>query len=291
MILHGVDLMKKTLKPLSILLALLIVFAVGVAAISAADEVGDPNTPAVDDPGYSGEPADPVDPDPGYSEEPADPVDPDPGYSEEPADPVDPDPGYSDGSGGTDTTGETPQYFNDDEDPLWYGDPADYSYNYDSNSNNASAGSVSDSTKLFDTSGSSKVDTTPNKWTNITLDEKTAKSSAGSFSAIKSNTDKNDNGQWILYLGYALVILSLLGILYFIVATISARKQNAREIRHNSGAGSSEAYTKLDKPEPQKSKNDSRRSAGHYADGYEGYSSRKASKADTGEIYVPRRAK
>lgn len=285
--------MKKTSGILSILLAVLMVVTLTVTAVSAADSP-DPNVSVEPDPGYSGEPAAPVEPDPGYSDDPGVPVEPDPGYSDDPGVPVEPDPGYSDDpnapaeNGGSDTDpAETPQYFYDDEDPLWFGDPADYSYNYNSGDNNVSAGSVSDSTKLFDTSGMDRADVTPNKWTDITLDEKTTKA-GGSFSAIKSNTAKDDNGQWILYLGYALVILAVLGILYFITATVSARKQNARELRHNAGAGSSSAYTKLEKTE---SGSKSKSSSGHYADGYDNYSSRKDSKADTGEVYVPRRAK
>ena len=207
-----------------------------------------------------------------------------------PDDPVDPnvpeipDSGYSDEP----VDSETPDY-NYDDDPIWYGDAENYDYN--SGDNNKAAGSVSDSTSLFDTSGTPKADVAPNAWTDITLDEKTVASDAGSFSAIQTNTDKNDNGEWILYLGYGLVALSVLGILYFVVATISANRQNRRDIRHNSGIGASESYTKLDSKE-RSARSAPKHSAGRYADGYEGYSSsRRSSKSDTGEVYVPQRAK
>ena len=193
------------------------------------------------------------------------------------------DGGYS----GGDNSSGTPDYYYDD-DPIWYGDAENYDYN--TGDNNKAAGSVSDSTSLFNTSGTPKADVAPNTWTDITLDEKTVNSDAGSFSFIQTNTAKDDNGEWILYLGYGLVALSVLGILYFIVATISANRQNQREIRHSSGRGASESYTKLDTKETS-GRTASRHSAGRYADGYESYSSRRSSKSDTGEVYVPQRAK
>jgi hypothetical protein len=283
--------MKKPIKIIALLLAALFLIAGTVMVASATGEPvdgeggGDYVDPGSgEDPGTVEEPADPgsgEDPvDPGSGEEPVD-----PGSGEEPADP-DPgyvDPGYDDsGSGsGNDTGYVEPDY---EEDPLWYGDNSDRDYN--TGSNDRAAGSVSDITTLYNTSGISDSEVAPNKWTNIALDEKTVSTGSGSFSAIKTNTAQNDNGQWILYIGYLLIALSILGILYFIVATISARKENERERRHN---GHNDAAAPAD--EPKTEAKTTRCTTGHYADGYESYSSRRSSRADTGEIYVPRRVK
>ena len=272
------DYMKKfTLKYLSLLLAILFVIAGTVMVAHATGDGGDDSgeiyEPVDPDPIDSG---DPVDPDPIDS---GDPVDPDPIDS---GDPVDPDP--IDSGSGDDPVYVDPGPAVVDDDPIWYGDASNYDYNSTGN-NEQSAGSVSDSTSLFNSSRTSSEDVKPNAWTNITLDEKTVtKTSTGSFSAIKDNTSKNDNGQWIKYLGYLLIALSVLGILYFIVATVSARKQNRREIRHNADTRSeTHRFTEPEHP--------ARRTTGHYADGYEGKTSRRSSKSDTGEVYVPRRAK
>ena len=296
--------MKKTSKLLAVLLAALMVITLAVTAVSAENGL-DNNTPNPDDTGYSEISDDPntyTDPDDSGSVDTGNISDNgdsgdnsgDPVYTDDPnytGDPEYTDPDTQSGDGDTDTgSDDYYQYFTDDDDPLWYGDPADYGY-YNSGDNDVSAGSVTDTTQLFHTSGTNRDDVAPNAWTEIKLDEKTASAGSGSFSSIKSNTAKNDNGQWILYLGYALVILAVLGILYFITATVSARKQNRRAIRHSAGAGSSATYTTLEKPERGGKSSGSARSTGRYADGYEGYSSRRASKADTGEIYVPRRVK
>ena len=281
--------MKKSIKAIALLLAMLFLIAGSVMVASAtgdgegsggeSGEYVDPG--AGEDPGTGEDPVDPgtgEDPaDPGTGEDPVDPgtgddsgsADPDPGYSD-PVD-TDPDPGY-----------DEPVY---QDDPLWYGDNSDRDYN--TGDNDRAAGAVSDITTLYNTSGISSEEVAPNKWTNIALDEKTVSTGSGSFSAIKTNTAKNDNGQWILYVGYLLIALSVLGILYFIIATISARRMNERERRHN-GHNDDTAVSAAETKDEAKT---SRRTTGHYADGYESYSSRRASKADTGEIYVPRRAK
>ena len=179
------------------------------------------------------------------------------------------------------------------EDPIWYGDASDYDYN--TGDNDRAAGSVSDTTQLFDTKVTNEADVAPNAWTNIALDEKSVSKGAGSFSSIKADSSGGDNGYWILIVGYILIGLAVLGILYFIVATVSARKANQRERRHNAGSHASDSYTSVDAlselDESASGKTTSRRTTGHYADGYDSYSSRRASRADTGEIYIPRRAK
>ena len=291
--------MKKTLKYIALLLALVFVLTGTAMVVYATGDDGsggdaiDPGAgedPGYVDPGSGEDPGTGEDPgyvDPGTGEDPGyvdpgsgeDPGYVDPGSGEDPGY-VEPDPGY-----------QEPVYY-EEEDPLWYGNDDDYS----TGDNDGAAGSVSDSTKLYEAKGTSDADVAPNKWTNIALDEKTVKNSnSGSFSAIQSDQSTGDNGEWMLYLGYILIALAVLGILYFIVATISARKENQRERRHNAGSNASAAYTSIDAlsslDDNSTGRTTSRHAAGRYGDGYEGSSRHVSSRADTGEIYVPRRAR
>ena len=263
--------MKKSLKYISLIIALAFIIMGTVAVVYATGDGGEAADPGVDIP-IEDDPVvvdpDPVQPDPDPVQPDPDPVqqDPDPGYSEEPvySDPVYTDPGYS-------------------EDPLWYGDNSDRDYG----DTEGAAGSVSDSTKLFDTKSKTDAEVAPITWKNITLNESTTKSGSGSFSSIKASTGSTNNtkSNIILFIGYILIALSVLGILYFIIATVSASKQNRRERRHNAhNADYYESQRFADEPKT------SQRTAGHYVDGYDGYS-RRSSKADTGEVHVPRRAR
>ena len=141
------------------------------------------------------------------------------------------DGGYSDGDG--DYSGGSGGYVDTDtgydSDPWYYGDASNYSYNVEYS--DEPAGSVSSNTTLYNSSGMSAADAAPNEWSEITLDEKTIKTGVTDFSAIKSNTETEDDSQWILYLGYLLLILAALGILYFIAATIAARRQMKKQER------------------------------------------------------------
>ena len=108
----------------------------------------------------------------------------------------------------------------------------------------------------------------------ITLDEKKTTTTTGvaDFSSIKNDTNKNAHHyDWLIYVGYALIGLSVLGILYFIIATAVQRKADKQyEYRESSYEA------------PRTSR---------FADEAT-YRPRKASaKADTDEVYVPRRAR
>ena len=180
-------------------------------------------------------------------------------------------------------------YVEDDE-PLFYGDASNYDYNIPESEEGA-ANSVSSQTTLYNTSGMSEKDAAPNEWSDIVLDEKSVKTGVADFSAIKSNTETKDDGDWILYLGYVLIGLSALGILYFIVATITQRKaaQKAErmERRRSTSPARSEA-ARMEERERRASGTAKRTS--RFADEATGYSRRASSKADTGEVYIPRRA-
>lgn len=180
----------------------------------------------------------------------------------------------------------------EDNAPVYYGDPSN-SNNYVVNSTESAAGSVSSS--LYNSSGMSAEDAKPNEWSDITLDEKTVQTGVTDFSAIKENTQVEDNGYWILYVGYALLGLSVLGILYFIIATIAHRsavkKAERLERRRSSSAYRSSAARMEERERYDEYEEEApRRRTSRFADDDEGYSRRSSSRSDTGEVYVPRRA-
>ena len=262
--------MKQSLKYISLLLAAIFVIAgTMMIAYAEGEEDEDPVDPVYSEP-------EPVysEPEPVYSE-------PEPVYSEPE---VDPEPVYSEPEVDYVTDPDT-TYQTYEEDPIWYGDASSYEYN--AYSDNSSVGSVSSQTNLYSTSGISAEEAAPNEWSEITLDEKTVTTGITDFSSIKANTETEDNGDWILYLGYLLIALAVLGILYFIIATAAQRKANkaaeARERRRNGSAPTRSTAGRMQAA-------DAAQRTSRYAD--EGsYTRRVSSKADTGEVYVPRRAR
>lgn len=154
------------------------------------------------------------------------------------------------------------------------------------------AGSVSDYTNLYDTSDVNEAELEEAEWVNITLN--TSKGDALDFSSIKDNTESDDNGQWIIYTGFILIGLSLLGILYFIIATATYKKKlkklKAREQRqrHRDNNRPRDDYGDLSDYPTQQDYN-KRYQRNRYAASGMSYSERKRQKADTAEINIPRR--
>ncbi|WP_444424922.1 hypothetical protein [Ruminococcus sp.] len=63
-------------------------------------------------------------------------------------------------------------------------------------------------------------------WNDISANLKNASltdSDGDDFNFIKKNTSKSDNGHWMLYAGIVCLILSVAGIVYFIIATVKSR--------------------------------------------------------------------
>lgn len=303
--------MKKSLRYISLILAAVFLIA-GCATVAFAEEgevvVAEPDN---QNQGNANQ---------GNQEQPA----PEQGNQE----PVTPDPGAGTGTGadtdnsgtGTDTNtgtgtdsnaGGTVDYNNNNnsysdnsqqtyDNSQNYGNYADVSNGNNSNNyvySDETAGSVSKNNTLYSSSGISAADAAPNAWSDIKLDEKTVKTGVADFSSIKTNTETADNGQWILYLGYLLLGLSVLGILYFIIASIAQRNayKNAavRESRAAYSAAPRSQAARMNERDRRESASRaaSQRSINRYNDEIKAYNRRVSSKADTGEVYVPRRAR
>lgn len=268
--------MKKTIKYLSLILAALFIIAGSTMIAAFADDP--PVTPAPDPEPVVVEP----DPNAGGGNDGGGDTGGDGGYSGGDSGEIGDDggSGYTGGDGGSGYTGSdnyssADDYYQNNDDPI--------SYSFDENGNanrpadsNEAAGSVTSNTKLYESKGISDKDAKPNQWSEITLDEKTtADSSVADFSSIKNDTNKNANQfDWIVYVGYALIGLAVLGILYFIIATAAQRKADRRAEAYDDGYYESE-------PRPRTSR---------FAD-EDDYRPRKSSRADTGEVYTPRRAR
>lgn len=283
--------MTNKIRILSVIIALLTLLSVFCLSVGATDvvppadnpvtppAVDPPVDPPVVDPPVVDPPVDPpvVDPpvnpnpDPG-TDTPVNP-NPDPGTDT----PVDPNPGTVTPPTGGYITGDDFYYY--DEDAM-------------ANSIQNSAGSVSDATKQYDTSDINEAALKQTKWNDITLDTSKPASSAMDFSSIKDNNRRNDDGQWILYVGFVLVALSVVGILYFIIATTTYKKKLAKagysrqqyEPNRASDDYGDYGYETDYAPQPQYSSRPQRK---RYATDGMGYAERKRMKADTAEINLP----
>lgn len=277
--------MKNRIRILSVIIALFTLFTVFSLTAYATDEVTPPvdtpvDPPVVDppvvDPDPGTDPNPPVDP----GTDPDTPVDPgtdpdtpvDPGT--DPDTPVDPNPdtGTVTPPTGGYITGDDFYYY--DEDTM-------------ANSIEQSAGSVSDATNQYDTSDINVSALKETKWDDIVIDVSKGTSDAMDFSAIKKNTRNNDDGQWILYLGYAFIALSVAGIMYFIIATTTYKKNlqkasvqqyGSYRARDDYGDNTDYASSREHRSRPQRKR---------YATDGMGYAERKRAMADTAEINLP----
>lgn len=218
--------------------------------------------------------------------------------------PDDPDSGVvDDGTGDDYYTEETyaTEYIPQETTPENYVDSytnEDGYYYYDEdemvNSIEDTAGNVSDYTSLYDTSNINKSELKESKWDNITLSI-TDKNTDGSFAAIKDNEGNNDDGQWIIYTGLVLIALSVIGIMYFIIATNTYKKKlktlREREMRHRERhrERARDDYGDLN-DFPTMSDYNKRYQRNRYTSSNMSYAERKRfNKADTAEINIPKR--
>ena len=259
-----------------------------VVSTPEAPVVSTPETPVTSDPVVS-TPETPVTSDPVVDPQPETPVTSDPAYV--PEEPVVSDPVVSDSNTGNNYVDS---YTNDEG--YYYYDEEEMVNNIDDY-----AGNVSDYTSLYDTSDFDKEGLEESKWDDITIDTtKTSNADAMDFSAIKDNTSTDDDGQWILYTGYILIALSVIGILYYIIATATYKKKlkalasrnSASSNRRSSHSRARSDYGDSDDYSAPRSYSEHRRSSSssrtnrtrRYASDNTSYSERKRRKADTAEI-------
>ncbi len=272
--------MNKRIKLLSIFIVLFIIGSVCVFSVYAADESVNPNpeTPPVVDPNPPV--VDPVTPSEGGGETPVE-----PSSGESGGEVVDPTTDTGTGEVVDPTTETTPV----NPTPP---DGNDYYYDEDDMVNNIDdyAGNVSDYTNLYDTSDFDENAYKKTKWDDITIDvsKPITDTDAMDFSAIKDDTSKKDDGQLILYIGYVLIALSIVGIIYFIVSTATYKKKlkalKAREQRQRtrSSERSRSDYGDLSEFPTQRDYNQRYR---RYSNDNRSYAQRKRdTKADTAEI-------
>ena len=259
--------MKRSLRFIALILSALFLIAGTMTVVCYADEPVDQQP--VEQPVNSvpaEDPAPVVDPEPVNDPVPA----------EEPQN-VDNNSGVDNGydnSSGSGYINEEPNYYVENSDPMYYGDASNYDYNANVHQD-VPAGAVSSQTTLYNSSGMSAEDAAPNEWSDIVLDEKTVKTGVADF------------------VGYVLLGLSALGILYFIVATIvhrkKAKKEAARMERRRSSSPARSEAARMEERERRESAS-ARRTSRFADENPGGYSRRASSRADTDEVYIPRRA-
>ena len=130
--------------------------------------------------------------------------------------------------GGSDepVSGGGSNYSDYEDDPIFFGDASNYDYN--TGGSNTEAGPVSEQTTLFSPSTVNQSEVAPTKWNPISLDEKEVTTGVADFKSIKQNTTNENAAKWIYYLGFVLIGLACLGIIYFIVATAAASSAKKR---------------------------------------------------------------
>ena len=240
-------------------------FAAELMRAPSGDEDTGYTEPVTPDPGYT----EPVTPDPGYTEpvtpDPGytDPGTTDPGYTEEPSDDpsyYDPtyseDPGYDGGDySGTDYSPTYSDVISDGNYPQpvvstpVYSSPAyvdntqqynqyianQYQAEYDDNYiyipeyEEPTESLVSTSSKVIDTD-----ELTQDDWSSIMLDLSNGNlgdaANAQTFNFIKDNEDTGDTDMmWLVYLGTALILASILLIVFVIVSTAKAKSKETEE--------------------------------------------------------------
>ena len=296
--------MNKRIHLLPLFVALLIIGMLFTFTAHAAEEppvtsdapvVSTPETPV------ESVPQPPVTSDTPVVSTPETPVTSDPVVDSQPETPVTSDPVYEPEIPDTsDVVVSDPNTGNNYVDSYTH-DDGYYYYDEDEMVNNIEdyAGNVSDYTSLYDTSDFNKEGLEEAKWADISIDTtKTSNADAMDFSAIKDNTSKDDDGEWILYTGYVLIALSLIGIMYYIIATAtykkklkalasreSARGRSDRSSHQRSRSDYGDSPTQRDYNQRYSSSSSTRTNrTRRYASDNTSYSERKRRKADTAEI-------
>lgn len=163
-----------------------------------------------------------VDPDPTYAPDPEPTYEPEPEPTYEP----EPEPTYYPEPEPTEPYVEPTNYVDTDDKP-YYSDGDDV-YVGGGQSSYTVPETTAPPAQMYSVSRDTIDDKTLSKsdWNDISANLKNASlddSSGDDFSFIKKNTSKSDNGHWMLYAGIACLVLSIGGIVFFIVSTVKSR--------------------------------------------------------------------
>ncbi len=170
-----------------------------------------------------------------------------------------------------------------------------YYYDEDKMVNNIedTAGNVSDYTNLYDTSDFDSSKLEKSEWNDIKLEVSKGNSDAADFSAIKENKETEDDGEWIIYTGLTLIGLSLIGIMYFIIATATYKKKlknlKRREQSQRHSDRARDDYGDLSEFPTQSDYNRRYQKKRYASPDSLGYAQRKRMNADTAEIELPKK--
>ena len=190
----------------------------------------------------------------------------------------------SDADGNSDNSNQGYYY-----DPDTNGDNSNYNYNISDNGDTA-VSSVTPNTTLYNSSGMSAAEAAPNEWSEITLDEKTVRTGVTDFSQIQDDPETAEDNSlpllnYILLLRYLLLFLSLSGIVFVIVDFIISKSNYNEALRRAERSDRRRNHASPPAGE--------RRTEGRYRSGVSDEdivrTRRTSSRADTGEVYVPRR--
>lgn len=209
--------MNRHIKLITALLSIIFCFSLLTFTVSAVDADGDGYDDGTGE--YIGVPSGPLD-------DPVEPVEP------VVTDPIVTDPIY------IEPETEAP-YYEPETDPYYYDDSNnDYDSSYDQDSDDFYVGggqtyvppvSTAPSAALYDAEREIDVnELSSNDWDDIKANLSNANSADGDaddFSFIKDNDSTADNGEWMLITGIVCLLLSVAGIIYIIVSTVSRRKK------------------------------------------------------------------
>lgn len=195
------------------------------------------------------------------------------------------------------TPAEDNNYSVEDDNDDYYNYVED-NYQEDVNSQNYAA-DPQPQAELFDAREISSAEMAANKWSNIEIPQQDNSKNNVDFTTIQKDTSAADNGQWILWTGFILMGASLLGIMYFIISTVTYRKKlnnlNRRQKRNNeTRTRSSHDNRYEDAPreaynQRQRISSPARNNRRYATDTKLSYADKKRLKADTAEIYIPKR--
>ncbi len=116
----------------------------------------------------------------------------------------------------------TPSY---NEEPVYSTPPV---YTYDDEGNEyytdydpeLEVSSIAGHVEMYEVPKKNNKDLKESNWSEITLNAAGSTGGNGDFSQIKSNNGSGDNGHWILFAGFSLIVCSIIGIGYVVISSV-----------------------------------------------------------------------